>query len=221
MNANRIKPGRRPSSARSARRDPRAEFDDRTNRDDRTDRDDPTNRDTGDSAGSGSRRRSSQPRTRAPSQPPPAESEPPTTSHDPELEARVFMLLTKLEQEGDGMVLPPGPWVEIADLAKRRGFINEHALRLYFTLRGRQELESRAQPRPDPKARDMTLIWPRDKLVLKDLAHETGVTMREALGGVVGIVYENRDALTRLARGAGLEHPWEGIGVLLKGLARK
>jgi hypothetical protein len=135
-----------------------------------------------------------------------------------DLETRIFMLLTRLDAE-DGMVLPPGPWVAIADVAKRRGLIEEHGLRLYLKKRGRQELESRAAPAG--RQTTMTKIYPADRNQLKDLSHQTGVPMQDAIGLVVGAVYEHRDALTRVARANGLEHPWEGIGVLLKSGAKR
>jgi hypothetical protein len=217
MNANRTKPGRRSSSSQGAARDSRVE----------PDADD-------DNAGSGTRRRSSQPVAkvelrRRPS--PPAreepldasglEDDPPTTSReaDEDLETRIFMLLTRLDAD-DGMVLPPGPWVAVADVAKRRGFIEEHGLRLYMKKRGMQELEKRAKP-SSAKTTTMTKIYPPDRLLLKDLSHETGVAMQDAIGLVIAAVFEHRDALTRVARLNGLDYPWEGIGALLKSGARK
>jgi hypothetical protein len=62
----------------------------------------------------------------------------------------------------------------------------------------------------------MTKIDPVARLALKDLGRETGVPMQEALGFIVSEIHANRDALTRAARSAGLEHPWEAIRVLLK-----
>lgn len=131
-------------------------------------------------------------------------------------DADVFALLTKLADEGDGLVLPPGKWVQVADAAKRAGYIEEHGLRLYLKKRGQQELASRAAPAVAAKGRDMTLIFPADKLTLKDLSHEVGVPMRETLGHIVQALYEHRDELTRIARAARLEYPWEAIGVLVK-----
>jgi hypothetical protein len=238
MNANRTKPGRRSSSSQGAARDSRVEPDADDNAGSGTRR-----RSSQPVARVELRRRSSQPAQRAVSAgrlPPPTREEaledlehealeaslasgaddPPTASREAEeeLDTRVFMLLTRLDAD-DGMVLPPGPWVAVADVAKRRGFIEEHGLRLYLKKRGRQELEQRAQPAG--RQTTMTKIYPPDRLLLKDLSHETGVAMQDAIGLVLAAVYEHRDALTRVARANGLEYPWEGIGLLLKSGARK
>jgi hypothetical protein len=128
----------------------------------------------------------------------------------------VITLLIKLDAEGDGMLLPPpGYWGDVADKAKRRKFITEHGLRLFFTKRGRQELESRAQPEPDKKP-TMIKIFRPNNLLLKDLAIETGQHMQDVVGFVIAAVHEHRDELTRVARANGAEFPWEAIGALLK-----
>jgi len=169
-----------------------------------------------DSAGSGPRRRSSQPETRRASGAaalPPLDSQPAARASDPELEQRLFMIVTAVAEE-EGLTYPP-EWAAVVDAAKRRGFVHEKGLHLYLASGGRQWLASRASP-SGGRAWEMTKISLHHRLLLKALARETGVNMQTAIGDVISAVYENRDALTRVARRVGAEHPWEAIGVLVR-----
>lgn len=146
-----------------------------------------------------------------PDEPPLAGAEP---KPDAELDQRVFMLVTAVS-ENDGMVYTP-EWATVADAAKRRGYLEEHGLRLYMRKHGEQWLESRSKPRGAPGAYTMTKCTPLAKLHLKDLAHDTGVPMQDAIGDIIAAIHDRRDALTRLARKHGATHPWEAIRFLVK-----
>lgn len=168
-----------------------------------------------DNAGSGSRRKSSQPTTRA-AELPPLGAEPAATKHDPELEQRLFMLVTAVAED-EGMIYPPA-WAPVVDAAKRRRWLAEKGLHLHLTTHGRQWLATRAAP-TNGRAYEMTKITLHHRLLLKDLARDTNTPMQEVIGAVVTAIHENRDELTRAARRAGLEHPWEAVGVLVRGKA--
>jgi hypothetical protein len=114
----------------------------------------------------------------------------------------------------DGLELRPD-WVVAADAAKRRGYLDEHSLRLYLKKHGEQWLDS-FRAKPDRERRTMQKLSPAANLRLKDLAKATGVPMNEVLGYLIDAVDENRDALTRVARKNGAEHPWEAIRFLVK-----
>jgi hypothetical protein len=159
-----------------------------------------------DPSGSGTRRRSSQPAL-PPLDPPKA------AAHDPELETRLFMIVTAVSQN-EGMSYPP-EWAAVVDAAKRRGWLAERALSLHLTTHGRQWLATRAAP-TDRRAYEMTKITLHARLQLKDLAHDTGTPMQEVIGHVIGAIHEHRDELTRAARRHGLDHPWEGVGALVR-----
>jgi hypothetical protein len=133
---------------------------------------------------------------------------------DPELEARVSALVRAVEAE-DGRELTP-EWVLVADQAKRRGYIREHALRLFLTDLGRQWLRTNEAPGESAATYTMTKISKASLVDLKTLSHETGVHMQDAIGLILGAIHDNRDALRRYARRHGSEHPWEAIGHLLK-----
>lgn len=137
----------------------------------------------------------------------------PKTQRDPELETRVFMLVTAVA-ENDGMTYPP-EWAPVVDAAKRRGFVHEKGLRLFLGTGGRQWLASRAAP-SGGRQYEMTKIRLVDRLALKALSLETGVNMQEVIGHVIQAVHDNRDELTRYARRHGMDHPWEAIGALVR-----
>lgn len=137
---------------------------------------------------------------------------------DLETEARLHALLTAVSQE-DGFTYPPA-WAPIADVAKRRGYLDEHGLKLYMKAHGKQWLAQRASPVSSSKTFTMTKVDPNTRLRLKDLSHDTGVPMQEAIGDIIGAIHEHRDELTRYARRVGLSHPWEAVGALLRA-ARK
>lgn len=145
---------------------------------------------------------------------PPLDASAPTTSPkpDPELESRVFALVTAVARE-DGRGYPP-EWATVVDATKRRGFLTERGFKLYLTDHGRQWLRVRAEPGSGRKF-EMTKITLATRLELKELAHSTGVPMQEVIGHVIGAVYEHRDALTRVALAHGAQHPWEAIRLLL------
>lgn len=145
-----------------------------------------------------------------PDEPPIAGAEP---KADAELERKVFKLVTAVA-ENDGMVYTP-EWANVADAAKRRGYLEEHALRLYIRKHGEQWLES-FRAKPDRGRLTMQKLSPAANLRLKDLAKATGVPMREVLGHLIDAIDERRDALTRVARKHGAEHPWEAIRFLVK-----
>lgn len=131
-------------------------------------------------------------------------------------ERRVFALVTQVAKEGDGCVCP-ADWALIAHEAKRRGYLREHGkCRLYLTDHGRQWLSMRAGPAPRSRAYEMIKISLPARVLLKDLSHDTGVTMQETVGAILAAIHENRDALTRLAREHGLTYPWEAIAVLVR-----
>lgn len=132
---------------------------------------------------------------------------------DAELERRVFTLVTAVSQN-DGMVYTP-EWATVVDAAKRRGYVEEHALQLFLRKHGEQWLES-FRAKPDRGKRTMQKLSPQANLRLKDLAHATGVPMNEILGYLIDAIDENREALTRVARKHGAEHPWEAIRFLVK-----
>lgn len=139
---------------------------------------------------------------------------------DPELEEHIFALVTAVG-ENEGMTYPPA-WTPIADAAKRLGYLRESNLQLFLKDHGRQWLTARAQPRSGELGGSGTVVYtmtkidPKSRLRLKDLAHDTGVPMQEALGMIISAIHENRDELTRAARAAGEEHPWEAISALLR-----
>lgn len=147
----------------------------------------------------------------APSEPPIAGAELKT---DAELEHKVFTLVTAVS-ENDGMVYTP-EWALVADAAKRRGYLEEHGLKLFLKKHGAQWLEARAKPRNAPDTLTMTKLTPHAKLQLKDIAHDTGVPMQLAIGDIIAAIHDRRDALTKLARKHGAEHPWEAIRFLVK-----
>jgi hypothetical protein len=153
-------------------------------------------------SGSGTRRRSSQPKLPAPA-----------AAHDPELETRLFMLVTAVAQD-EGMSYDP-TWAAVVHAAKLRGYVREKSLRLYLASGGRQWLASRAASHGGREF-EMTKIRLNDRLKLKALALETGVSMQETIGHVIGAIHEHRDELTRIARRAGMEHPWEAVGELVR-----
>lgn len=180
-------------------------------------------------SGSGLRRRSSQPAQPAvtPSVPPPPRraasstrqpalpslDAPVVPQHDPELEARIFALVTAVAED-DGRTYPP-EWSQVADAAKRRRYLKERGLRLYLMDHGKQWLSSRAEP-VGGRHYTMTKINPATRLALKDLSRDTGVPMQEAIGHIISAVHEHRAELTSLAFKAGEKYPWEAIGVLLR-----
>lgn len=129
------------------------------------------------------------------------------TSTDEEIDQSVFALVTAVHEE-DGRSYPP-EWAAAADAAKRRNYLSEVGLRLYMTKHGEEWLAQRGGD--GAKWYTMTKISKRARLALKDLAHETGVPMQEALSELVEAMYQNRDALTRAAHRSGLTHPWEAI----------
>jgi hypothetical protein len=147
----------------------------------------------------------------------PAPDEPPLVGAQPkadaELERRVFTLVTAVSQD-DGMVYTP-EWAAVADVAKRRGYLEEHALRLYVRKHGEQWLES-FRAKPTSARLTMQKLSPASNLRLKDLARATGVPMREVLGHLIDAIDERRDELTRVARKHGAEYPWEAIRFLVK-----
>jgi hypothetical protein len=151
----------------------------------------------------------------------PLDAPPPAARLAPELEERIFQLVTAVGEE-EGRTVPPS-WVAVTDAAKRAGYVRETGLRLYLTQHGRLWLASRASRNAPGQGGGsgtltytMTKIDPVARLALKDVARETGVPMQEALGHIVSEIHENRDALTSVARKAGFDHPWEAIRVLLK-----
>lgn len=123
------------------------------------------------------------------------------------------MLVTAVERD-EGMTYEP-TWAAVVHAAKLRGYVREKSLRLYLATGGRQWLASRAASHGG-REWEMTKIRLNDRLKLKALALETGVSMQETIGHVIGAVYEHRDDLTRAARRAGLEHPWEGVAELVR-----
>lgn len=138
----------------------------------------------------------------------------PALALDPELETRVFALVTRVA-DNDGLVLPPEPqWVLAADAAKRLGYLSEKSFRLHLTNHGEQWLSSRAQS--SEKEWTYTKIRPRERLLLKAIGRETGVDMQEALCLIVQAVYENRDGLMKAARKHGADHPWEALRYLVR-----
>jgi hypothetical protein len=146
--------------------------------------------------------------------PPPLDATTPA-KEDPELEQRVFMLVTKLQEE-DGFALPADmKWIAAADAAKRRGYIEEKGLKLFLREMGKQWLETRAEP--NARGYEFTKISKADRFLLKQLARETGVPMQEAIGHIMRAIHHHRDELTKIARRAGYDHPWEGIEVLARG----
>src|SRR5262245_10051844 len=102
------------------------------------------------------------------------------TKESPEDQERI-RLLVKAVSEEDGMTLP-ADWVLIADQAKRKGYVREHALRLFLTDLGRQWLAAQAAPAAARQAFTMTKISKAGLIELKTLAHETGVLMQDAIG---------------------------------------
>lgn len=148
----------------------------------------------------------------------PGPDEPPLTKPDlkldAELELKIFTLVTAVS-ESDGLVYTP-EWATVADAAKRRGYLEEHGLRLYMRKHGEQWLASRAQPRAAADTYTMTKCSPHAKLQLKDLAHDTGVPMQDAIGDIISAIHDRRDVLTRIARKHGASHPWEAIRFLVK-----
>jgi hypothetical protein len=139
----------------------------------------------------------------------------PQAVQDEELDQRIFALVTAVS-ENDGMGLPP-EWLIVADAAKRRGYLNEHNLRLYLADLGRQWLALRSAPANGPKTYTMTKIDPQTRMALKDISRESRLPMQEAITHIVDAVHANRDALTRLARKHGRTYPWEAIRHLVKG----
>jgi hypothetical protein len=112
----------------------------------------------------------------------------------------------------------PPEWATVVHAAKGHGWLNEKGLQLFLSEHGRQWLTLRTGPSPSLANKySMTKIAPQTRLALKDLAHDTGVPMQEAIGHVIMAIHENRDALTRTARANGLTYPWEAIGRLVKG----
>ncbi len=137
----------------------------------------------------------------------------PDESSDPMLDENVFALVTAVAAS-DGMLYGP-KWAEVAHEAKRRGYLNENSLRLFITNHGRQYLSVRAQPR-GTGGHTMVKLDPAARLQLRDLRHDTGVLMQEAIGHILSTVHEHRDELTRVARSAGRDYPWEAIEVMLR-----
>jgi hypothetical protein len=138
----------------------------------------------------------------------------PAIALDAELEGRVYALVLRVEEE-DGLTLPPEQsWILAADAAKRAGYLKETGFRLYLTKHGEQWLESRSKLAS--KEFTYTKIREAARLQLKDLARETGVTMQDAIGDLISAVHTHRDALTRIARKNGAEHPWEALRYLTK-----
>jgi hypothetical protein len=126
----------------------------------------------------------------------------------------VYALVLRVEEE-DGLTLPPEQsWILAADAAKRAGYLSEKGFRLYLTKHGEQWLESRAKP--PSKDFTYTKIREASRLQLKDLSRETGVLMQDAIGELISAVHANRDALTRVARKHGEQHPWEALRYLVK-----
>jgi hypothetical protein len=151
-------------------------------------------------------------RTKAAPAPVPAAG---ATKLDPEVEGRVYALVRRVADD-DGMTLPP-EWLVEADHAKRRGYLNENNLRLFITLHGRQWIASKDST-AQRRGHTMQKLSPGANLQLKDLAHDTGVPMKELVGHLIGVVHENRDRLTRYARKHGADHPWEAIPIMIAAL---
>ena len=149
-------------------------------------------------------------RLAAPDEPPLAGAD---AKSDAKLERQIFILVTAVSNQ-DGLPLRP-EWAIVADAAKRRGYLEEHSLRLYMRKHGEQWLDS-FRAKPDRGKRTMQKLSPEANLRLKDLAKATGVPMNEILGYLIDAVDESRDALTRIARKHGAEHPWEAIRFLVK-----
>lgn len=133
---------------------------------------------------------------------------------DPELENRIFALVTAVERE-EGMTYPP-EWSAVVYAAKARGYVIETGLKLALSAHGKQWLAARAHPTKG-KEYTMTKIDPSTRLALKDMAHEVKVPMQEVIGLIIEAVHRDRDALTRIARSQGLTYPWEAIHYLVKG----
>jgi hypothetical protein len=141
--------------------------------------------------------------------------EPPLAGADAnaKFERQVFTLVNAVS-ENDGMVYTP-EWATVAHAAKTRGYLEEQGLRLYLRKHGEQWLDS-FRAKTDRGKRTMQKLSPAANLRLKDLAKATGVPMNEVLGHLIDAVDESRDALTRIARKHGAEHPWEAIRFLVK-----
>lgn len=126
-------------------------------------------------------------------------------------ESRIYALVLAVAKD-EGRETDPA-WLVETDQAKRRGYLREERLRLYLTPHGRQWLAIQ-----EPGARrgyTMQKLDHEANLQLRDLSHDTGVTMREVIGLTVGCMHANRDRLTRYARAHGGEHPWDAIAPLL------
>jgi hypothetical protein len=140
----------------------------------------------------------------------------PALALDPDLSARMYALVLRVEEASEeGLSLPPDPqWILAADAAKRAGYLHEAGFRLYLTKHGEQWLESRSKP----AAKDYTYTKIREaaRLQLKDVARGAGVPMQEAIGEIIEAIHQNQDALTRIARKNGAEHAWEALRFLVK-----
>ncbi len=137
---------------------------------------------------------------------------------DPELETRLFKLVTAVQQR-EGMEYPPA-WLDVVHAAKVRGYVEERGLKLYLRKHGEQFLSDRGgeeTARGGRAAASMTPMYKHTRLLLKDLAREQGVSMLDALTDIIAVIHENRDALTRAAQRAGADHPWEAVRTLLRG----
>lgn len=139
----------------------------------------------------------------------------PALALEPELEARMYALVLRVEENTGGLTLPPeAQWILAADAAKRAGYLQEKAFKLFLTKHGEQWLASRSQPAA--KEYTYTKIREGSRLVLKDIAQSTGMPMQEAVGEIIEAIRSNQDGLTRVARKNGLQYPWEAIRHLVK-----
>jgi len=139
------------------------------------------------------------------------------TPTDTDIDDRIFALATAVAQD-DGRGYPP-EWAAVADAAKRRGYLNEVAFKLYLTKHGEEWLAQRAggySGSVEAMTMTMTKITKHARLALKDMARETDVSMQDVLSHVIDTVYDNRDELTRIARKNGARYPWEAIAKLVK-----
>lgn len=134
---------------------------------------------------------------------------PPAAKQDPAYEQELFELVTAVK-ERDGLTYPPA-WAVHVDHAKRRSLIREQNLKLYLTDHGRLWLNRAEPPPPNARTYEMTKIRADERFLLKEMAKETGVPMQEAIGHIVSIMYEHRDALTRVAVQHGERYPWDAI----------
>jgi hypothetical protein len=121
---------------------------------------------------------------------------------------RIYVLVRAVVEAG-GLPIDP-QWVMTADAAERRGFLTRLRLQLFPTKLGEQLVKERA-PEPTSNERTMVKTTETTRFQLKSIAKEQGVTMFDTLVEIIKAVYENRDELTRQARAAGAQYPWEAL----------